>query len=86
MFEAVYFGLIADSNATKQVDIPIYTSSVSGKDALYCTPAEELRDEDLVCVENNVNPAYANSPSSTLASSAFVVAVCGALHAVATIV
>ena len=83
-----YYGktMAITADSTFSEDIPIYTSSVSGKDVLRCTQAEELREADLVCVENNVNPAYANSPSSALASSAFVVAVCGALHAVATIV
>merc|ERR1711935_657931 len=75
------------ANETVMWDIPgKVTAKVTGVDLLSCERAEELRDEDLVCAENNVNPAYEFSPSSTLTSSAFVVAVCGALHAVATIV
>jgi hypothetical protein len=80
-----YYGYPANKTVLRDMPGKV-TSRVSGKEILYCERAEALRDEDLVCAENNVNPAYEFSPSSTLTSSAFVVAVCGALHAVATIV
>jgi len=70
-------------------DKKVYTKHVSGKDTLRCVPDEEQDDEDLICVETNENPDYldyAYSLTSTLASSAFVVAMCGVLNVVATFV